>query len=353
MSAARLETAPYKYGYNCAFGKPHASVWLRAHVDNNTASVVLSISRILIIRGGIRLTGILNVLKPPGMTSFDVVARLRRQLNVKKAGHCGTLDPGAAGVLPVCVGTATGVTGLLTESDKAYRVEAICGLRTDTLDISGAVLDRRDEIMPERERFETALTAFLGAGTQLPPMFSAVKAGGQKLYKLARKGIETERTPRSIVIYALKTVYYGRKRVIFDVECSKGTYIRSLCLDIGEYLGLNLCVSFLLRTRSAGFYLNDALPLAEIEERARAGAADDLLIPADTLFTTYPEIRLIENQYSAYMNGASVILRESYAEASGDAAQNVRVYYENRFLGLGMLSLDETRATRLRVKKFL
>ncbi|MCL2058940.1 MAG: tRNA pseudouridine(55) synthase TruB [Oscillospiraceae bacterium] len=302
------------------------------------------------------MNGVLNLIKPPGMTSFDAVAWTRRILNVKKAGHCGALDPDAAGVLPVCVGPATGAAGFFADSDKSYRVEAIAGLLTDTLDTSGTILDRGEAAMPERGRFEAALGAFVGDSEQTPPMYSAVKINGQKLYKLARKGVEVERSPRPVSIYALNTVYYGADRVIFDVQCSKGTYVRSLCADIGTRLGMYLCMSFLLRTSSAGLLLNDARTMEEIKACAGLGDAHSMLIPTDRMLSMYPAIDLTDSQYKLFINGAAVrqdIQSDSSQLAGGRENDVYRVYRGDRFLGLGALSADNFSGTVLRVKKFL
>ena len=245
------------------------------------------------------------------MTSFDAVAWARRLFNVKKIGHCGTLDPDAAGVLPLCVGAATGASEYLSGSRKAYRVEALAGLLTDTLDTSGAIISLDGSKMPEIDRFLAVLSAFVGVNKQTPPMYSAIKVGGQKLYKLARKGVEATLTPRRIEIYSLTVAFYAKDRVIFDVECSKGTYVRALCRDLGEALGINLCMSFLLRTKSAGLCIDDALTIEKIEEMSAAGIAKSALIPTDAMFCDDPEVRLSDDQYKRYVNGADVMLHEA------------------------------------------
>ena len=282
------------------------------------------------------------------MTSFDVVAWLRRVTGEKKAGHCGALDPDAAGALPVCIGAATGITGYLTDAGKAYRVEAVPGLLTDTLDTSGVALKRGPAAMPPRAAFEAALASFIGPLEQFPPMYSAIKVNGQRLYKLARKGVETEVAPRKIEIYALKTVLYRNDRVIFDVECAKGTYIRSLCRDIGDALGMYLCMSFLTRTMSAGLRLEDARTLAEIAARARDGTLGEVLIPADAPLGAYHRIDLTCGQYARYMNGATVRLDEGQTAGFNENPVNegavVRTYYNGGFLGMGGLTPTERLA---------
>ena len=310
------------------------------------------------------------MMKPPGMTSFDAVAWIRRLTGVKKAGHCGTLDPDAAGVLPLCVGAATGVAGYLTDAGKAYRVEAIPGILTDTLDAAGTVLDEKICDMPDRGEFETALESFAGISYQTPPMYSAVKIGGERLYKLARRGVTdltVKPAPRKVGIYSLKIAYYAKDRVIFDVDCSKGTYIRSLCRDIGEKLGIYLCMSFLLRTMSAGLHIRDSLTIGEVEERVRESSMDEVIIPADSLLGGYPKAILPETVYNRYKNGVAVYAH--YNRGSGEynftgcaaaadgtpsavGGEITRVYRDGAFIGLGVTDNRDGMVT-LRSKKFL
>jgi len=318
------------------------------------------------------LTGVLNLLKPPGMTSFDMVAWARRLLGVKKAGHCGTLDPDAAGVLPVCVGAATGAAGFFLDSRKSYRVEVVTGLLTDTLDISGAVLSGELRPQPPRDRLESALNTFAGVSMQTPPAYSAVKVRGKKLYELARSGVEASAPPRRIEIYSVGVVSYQSDRFIFDIDCSKGTYIRSLCRDLGEKLGVDMCVSFLLRTKSAGLSIEDALTVENITRLAIEGAVENAVIPTDFLLSHYPKAGLADDQYARFMNGGAVRYEPPYTANAGynacerdvgatnlyaetGAGENiiVRVYRGRAFLGLGTLIPDKSGLYALRVKKFL
>jgi len=304
------------------------------------------------------------------MSSFSVVAWVRRLAETKKAGHCGTLDPDAAGVLPVCVGAATGITGYLIDAGKSYRVEAIAGLLTDTLDTSGAVLDRGVSEMPPRECFEAAAHSFIGCGEQTPPAYSAIKIGGQKLYELARKGVEVNPAPRPVIIHSLDIVYYGGDRVIFDVSCSKGTYIRSLCRDIGAKLGVYMCMSFLLRTESAGLHINDAYTLEALYARAQAGTLEDALIPTDAMLGDLPGVSLSESQYIRYKNGMTVnpdnfpeqntapnvkhgIISNDTSCKLPDKNSLVRVYRSGIFTGLGTVTQGDGGNFNLRLKKFL
>jgi tRNA pseudouridine55 synthase len=290
------------------------------------------------------------------MTSFDAVAWTRRLLNVKKAGHCGTLDPDAAGVLPVCVGSATKIAGYLLDSPKSYRVEAVAGLLTDTLDTAGAILDRGSETMPDRGLFENALIDFLGSTEQTPPAYSAIKVGGRRMYELARKAARgtpplQKPPPRPVEIYSLDTVHYGRGRVIFDVKCSKGTYVRALCRDLGERLGIYLCVSFLLRTVSAGLEINDAITVGRLSELARSGAVESAMIPADKILRGYERVELAETPLVRYMNGVRVAIGDFPPIDAGQ--RTVLVYHKNRFIGLGDMRREGLSSVTVKSIKFI
>lgn len=210
------------------------------------------------------IDGIFNVLKPPGMTSHDVVGVMRRILNTKKIGHGGTLDPMAAGVLPVFVGKATRLLEYALEGNKAYRAVITFGAKTDTGDEEGKIIATSDIRELTKEALSVGLQSFEGMGKQIPPMYSAISYKGQKLYKLARQGLEIEREPRDICISSLKIVDYNVARLIIDVECSKGTFIRTLSEDIAEYFGMVGTMSFLLRYRVGDFYLSTACTLEDI-----------------------------------------------------------------------------------------
>jgi tRNA pseudouridine55 synthase len=227
------------------------------------------------------MDGILNLLKPPGMTSHDVVSAVRRALSIKKVGHTGTLDPGVAGVLPVCLGRATRLAEFIAGEDKAYRAEITFGVTTDTQDSFGEVRSEQDASHLGRGDVAYMLTRFHGAIMQIPPMVSAVKVGGKRLYELAREGVEVERQARPVTIHKLQLLDFrpGPRPVAFvDVVCSKGTYIRTLAADLGEKLGVGAHMSYLVRTRSGPFRLEAAATLEELA----AGQAP-MLAPADAL----------------------------------------------------------------------
>ena len=214
------------------------------------------------------MEGIINVLKPPGMTSSDVVVWMRRVLKTKKIGHTGTLDPGVAGVLPLCVGKGTRLAEYITEQGKAYLAEVTFGVTTDTQDAFGKEVD---QIKPDLNQsdLERVIPNFLGKISQLPPMYSAVRKEGKHLYEYARQGVTIERTPREVFIYSLKLVnwYEGEfPRAVLDIECSKGTYIRTICHDLGQVLSCGAHMSNLLRIRSGPFKIQESWTLEEIQE---------------------------------------------------------------------------------------
>ena len=230
--------------------------------------------------------GILIIDKPAGWTSMDVCAKLRGIFHEKRVGHGGTLDPMATGVLPVFVGRATRAVEFAENSDKEYIAGLRLGLVTNTQDATGETLEEREALVTG-EALEAALARFRGEIAQVPPMYSAVKINGKKLYELARKGKEVERKPRSVTIHALELL--GRPEAGEDfqlrVRCSKGTYVRTLCHDIGQALGCGACMSSLRRTVAAGYTLADAVTLEQVQERGEA-----LLRPLDSLFAQYPAL---------------------------------------------------------------
>ena len=211
------------------------------------------------------INGIVNVYKEKGYTSFDVVAKMRGIMHQKKVGHTGTLDPDAEGVLPVCLGKATKVCELLTDKDKIYETTMLLGVETDTQDISGQIINRAD-VKADEIQIKNTINSFVGKIMQVPPMYSALKVNGQKLCDLARKGITVDRKAREIEIYSINILDIKIPEIKMRVHCSKGTYIRTLCNDIGMKLGCYACMKELLRTKVSVFSVNDALKLSEIEK---------------------------------------------------------------------------------------
>ncbi len=217
------------------------------------------------------INGIINVYKEKGYTSFDVVAKLRGILKTKKIGHTGTLDPDAEGVLPVCLGKATKVCDLLTDKNKEYVAVMLLGKVTDTQDTTGTVLEEHLVEVTE-EQVKEAVFSFTGEYMQVPPMYSALKVNGKKLCELARAGVTVERQARPVQLYSIEIIKMELPRVCMRVRCSKGTYIRTLCQDIGEKLSCGACMESLLRTKVSEFCVQDALRLSEIEERVQKAA---------------------------------------------------------------------------------
>ena len=212
------------------------------------------------------LEGVVNVLKPPGLTSSDVVSDIRHIFGIKRVGHTGTLDPGAAGVLPICIGRATRLFDYLVDKEKEYIGEIAFGIATDTQDSYGEAVERMDAVVTE-EMIKAVLPSFTGLQNQTAPLYSALSVGGKKMYKLAREGVEVERKVREINVPALELITQtAPNRYLVRIVCSKGTYVRTLCHDIGERIGVPAHMSFLLRTRSGAFDLDGAFTIGELRE---------------------------------------------------------------------------------------
>lgn len=250
--------------------------------------------------------GIINVYKEAGFTSHDVVARLRGICKQKKIGHTGTLDPDAVGVLPVCLGSGTKLCDMLTDWNKEYIARLQLGVVTDTQDLSGKVLSRAgaDELasLTEQQVCE-AVMSYVGSYDQIPPMYSALKVNGKKLYELAREGKEIERKPRTVQIEEIEIIRMELPVVEFRVVCSKGTYIRTLCHDIGARLGCGGAMQSLTRSRVGDFRLEDALTLAELEKLRDENKISDVITPPDAVFAQYPAVTVTEAGQKLVQNG--------------------------------------------------
>ena len=252
------------------------------------------------------MNGIVNVNKPTGITSHDVVYRLRKILNIKKIGHTGTLDPDAEGVLPMCVGKGTKIADELTAKEKQYLAELTLGITTDTQDISGKVLKTR-AVTSSREEIANAIMSFVGEIEQIPPMYSAIKVNGRKLYELAREGKTVEMPPRAVTVYNIEIMDIDtvNNKVIFLVDCSKGTYIRTLCHDIGEKLGCGGVMSKLKRTRSGDFRIEESYALEQIEEMAKRGDFS-FLKSIDSALSKYEKVVLADKNAKRLCNGVKI-----------------------------------------------
>jgi len=235
------------------------------------------------------MDGIINIYKEKGYTSHDVVAKMRGILRMKKIGHTGTLDPEAEGVLPVCLGKGTKLCDMLTDKTKEYRAVLLLGRETDTQDTTGKVLAEYP-VQVEEEAVRQAAESFLGTYMQVPPMYSALKVNGKKLYELARAGKEVERAARPVEILKLRIEEISLPRVTFSVVCSKGTYIRTLCYDIGKKLGCGGCMESLVRTRVDRFRLEDSLTLTQMEALRDEGRVAEYVVPVDGIFLDLPAL---------------------------------------------------------------
>ena len=245
------------------------------------------------------MDGIININKDKGYTSHDVVAVLRRVLNIRKIGHTGTLDPDATGVLPVCVGKATKVCDIITDRDKTYEAKVLLGVTTDTLDTSGEILSK-NEVDVSEEDIKEALDCFKGEIEQIPPMYSAIKVDGKKLYEYARAGVEIERKSRKVTIYDIELLDVELPYFSIRVKCSKGTYIRTLCDDIGSKLGCGAALSELVRTAVGRFKIEDALTLSDVEKRLND---EKIFLNIDEVFDMYPKAVIKQAAMKLLLNG--------------------------------------------------
>lgn len=270
------------------------------------------------------LEGVINIYKEKGYTSHDVVAKLRGILKQKKIGHTGTLDPDAEGVLLVCLGKATKLCDMLTDRDKTYRCTMLLGRETDTQDTTGTVLSERPVAVSE-EAVRDAVNSFVGDYSQVPPMYSALKVGGKKLYELAREGREVERAARPVIIHSIEIEEVALPHVIMSVSCSKGTYIRTLCHDIGRKLGCGACMEHLLRTQVGRFGLEGSLTLEQVETRRDNGTLEAAVLPIDEMFEGYPRVSVDEAGTRLVHNG-NQFAPEFLTGTQPDQETPVRVY---------------------------
>lgn len=276
--------------------------------------------------------GILNVYKEKGFTSHDVVAKLRGITKQKKIGHTGTLDPEAEGVLPVCLGKGTKLCDLLTEKEKTYEAVLLLGRTTDTQDCTGTVLEEKP-VQVSEDQVRDVIQSFVGTYGQIPPMYSAIKYQGKKLYELARAGVTIQRQPRQVTIHSIQTIEMELPRIRMEVHCSKGTYIRTLCQDIGDALGCGGCMEALKRTASGSFLVRDSLTLDAIEQLEKAGNLEEALLPIEGFFEECPWITMLPEADKLVYNGnpfgkAATVEKQVYQSP-------VRVYdSKGNFIGI-------------------
>lgn len=287
------------------------------------------------------MDGIVIVHKDRGMTSFDVIAKMRRILSMKKIGHAGTLDPDATGVLPVCLGKATRLIEYLMDKDKSYRAVLRLGIETNTQDASGNITGTAD-VTADDAAIMDAVRSFIGPVMQVPPMYSAIRVGGKRLYELARKGVEIEREARLITISDIRNIQIIRHgsdvHVSFEVDCSKGTYIRTLCADIGKKLGCGGHMASLVRTRSGPFTLENAVTLEELSSHQQTGTLHKVIMEMDRALEGFPSLCLDEVQGMKLRNGLKIILPTAHPEGL------TRLYSAaGQFLAIGQVTVEEGR----------
>lgn len=289
------------------------------------------------------MNGVLLIDKPKDFTSFDVIAVVRGLTGQRKAGHTGTLDPNATGVLPVLLGNATKAQDLIPNHDKKYIADFMLGTTTDTLDIWGDVLTQTDSDISE-EMILSVLDCFRGEIWQVPPMFSAVQKNGQRLYDLARKGIEVEREKRRVTVYSLKLIEFDRvtQRGKLEIFCSKGTYVRSIIDDIGKKLNVGAVMTDLRRTEACGFTLDKCLTLDELKEIKKNGSISDVLTSVEDLFLIYPKLNISSAQAKRFSNGGALDISRTALRNTEITDKQIFRVCENgvMFIGLGITDAD-------------
>ena len=288
---------------------------------------------------------IVNILKPTGMTSHDVVSRVRKILNIKKVGHTGTLDPDASGVLPICIGKATKVSELILNKDKGYICELTLGITTDTYDSSGEILEKCEDFNVSLDELEKAFDSQRGEIKQLPPMYSALKINGKRMCDLVRSGRsdEIELKYRDVNIKKLEILSYKDNKVMFYVKCSKGTYVRSICYDVGQVLGCGGHMSFLLRTESGKFNLDNSITLEELEVFKENETLDNYLYDIDYVLSNLGLIDINPLAVKSFVNGAIVYPKGFIKKEFKENDKLVRVYTKGEFLGVGkLIKVDDT-----------
>lgn len=296
------------------------------------------------------MTGIICINKDKDITSFGVVAKCRGILREKKAGHTGTLDPMATGVLPIMLGGATRFLNFLPDSDKGYCASFILGKTTDTLDITGEVLTEC-EVNSTESDVEALLPKFRGKIMQVPPMYSAKSVDGVRLYDLARQGIEVEREACEVEIKKLELVSFENGEYTIDVLCSKGTYIRSLIDDIGKELGCGAVMTKLVRTQAMGFSLDDCVTLAQLQDRKdNEQGFDDLIISVEKMFKDYQRVYVSPAQAKRFANGGALDIGRIKKKPIAEIPATV-YSFDNEFLGLGISNGEELKVLRLLSKR--
>lgn len=303
------------------------------------------------------ISGILNIKKEAGFTSHDVVAKLRGIVHQKKIGHTGTLDPDATGVLPVCLGKATKLCDIIGDGDKTYEAVLLLGKETDTEDTSGKILEEKEVTVTEEE-IQNIILSFQGTYDQIPPMYSAKKVNGKKLYELARQGIVIERKPCPVTLSSIHIKKIELPYVTFEVTCSKGTYIRSLCRDIGVKAGCGGCMAGLIRTRVSSFRIEEGFTLSEVEEMRDRDTLSEHIIPVDKVFLHLPAVFVKEKGEKLLYNGNPIAVdlyeKEPSAERQNANEKQEYIYtvgdrvrvYDSHHNFIGIYQLQENQVLK-------
>lgn len=293
------------------------------------------------------------------MTSTSVVNHIKKILNCKKAGHTGTLDPQAAGVLPICIGKGTKVANYILAQKKTYICEATLGKETDTGDIEGTIISRYDNFSFNKKDIEQTISEFKGNIIQIPPTYSAIRHKGKRLYEWAREGRPVEPKARRVTIYDIELMeFYHPDKFLMKIQCSKGTYIRSLCRDIGRSLGCGAYMSFLLRTQTGSFHINDSFTLDEIRTYHEKNNINDILSPIDSALTHLDYVIVDDTQFHKLINGNSIHIDyiqnvpTSILAKNTDTDNYIRVYCRRQLIGIGVLQGNE-KSSYLRIKRLL
>lgn len=294
------------------------------------------------------MDGVIVIRKEKGFTSHDVVAKLRGILHMKKIGHTGTLDPDAEGVLPVALGKATRLVDMITDKEKTYEAVMRLGVVTDTQDMSGTVLSQTAELHVTEEELRAVIESFVGDYMQVPPMYSALKVNGKKLYELAREGKTVERKPRPVHFYEIEILEINLPLVHFRVTCSKGTYIRTLCHDIGEKLGCGAAMETLLRTKVGRFTLDDAITLAQTEEAVKNGTIESKVLGIEEILAEYPRVCCTKEGDRLLANGNPLV--QTLVDAEEKDGWTRMCNSEGNFAGV--YQWDEKRDRYFPVKMF-
>ena len=282
------------------------------------------------------IDGFINLNKPSGMTSHDAVNHVRRIFSTRKVGHAGTLDPAACGVLPIAINRATKFIEYLADCDKSYRAEILFGIATDSGDLDGEVIARADNFtMPTADDLNAALKNFIGEIEQTPPKFSAIKIHGRKAYDMARKNLEFEMPRRLVKISRLEVAALDKNSATIEIDCGKGTYIRSLAIDLGERLNLPATLKNLIRLRVGDFNINDALNFDDIKK-----FGEDCLLPIEDCLNHLPEFELPEHRIRAFTNGLSTTVHAA-------DEKNLRICAGGKFLGVGRIERGELRSSKI------